>query len=122
MGDGVRIEVRAVELMHRKSPTQSGIGQWWACAGRCKHTSRYTSKAERAMPRRSAEQTRRVILDAAYESFYRRGFARSSVDEIAGMADVTKRTLYYHFESKDQLLAAVLEMQHGLSLMRIRKY
>src|SRR5438132_1028583 len=74
------------------------------------------------MARRSAEQTKRKILDAAYESFYRRGFARSSVDEISAMADVTKRTLYYHFESKDQLLAAVLEMQHGLSLMRIRKY
>jgi AcrR family transcriptional regulator len=74
------------------------------------------------MPRRSGGQTRQEILDAAYESFYRRGFTRSSVDEIAATANVTKRTLYYHFESKDHLLAAVLEMQHGLSRMRIRKY
>ncbi len=74
------------------------------------------------MPRKSAEHTRRAILDAAYESFYRKGFTRSGVDEIAAAAGVTKRTLYYHFGSKDQLLAAVLETQHDLSLSRIRKY
>ena len=44
------------------------------------------------------------------------------MDEIAAMAGVTKHTLYYHFESKDQLLAAVLEMHHELSLSRIRRY
>ncbi|SRR5579871_1307576 len=74
------------------------------------------------MPRTSAERTRRQILDAAYESFYQRGYARSSVDEIATMAKVTKRTLYNHFESKDSLLAAVLEMQRELSRGRIQKY
>ena len=74
------------------------------------------------MPRKSAERTRRLILDAAYESFYQRGFARSSVDEIAAMAKVTKRTLYNHFDSKDGLLAAVLEAQRELSNSRIQKY
>ena len=74
------------------------------------------------MPRTSADRTRRQILDAAYESFYQRGFARSSVDEIAAMAGVTKRTLYNHFDSKDSLLAAVLETQRELSPNRIQKY
>jgi AcrR family transcriptional regulator len=74
------------------------------------------------MPRKSAARTRQQILESAYESFYRKGFTRSSVDEIAVMAKVTKRTLYYHFKSKDELLAAVLEMQHELSLSRIRKH
>jgi len=74
------------------------------------------------MPRTSAERTRRQILDAAYESFYQRGFARSSVDEIAAMAKVTKRTLYNHFESKDSLLASVLEAQRELSGSRIQKH
>jgi AcrR family transcriptional regulator len=74
------------------------------------------------MPRTSSDRTRRQILDAAYESFYAKGFTRSSVDEIAAMAGVTKRTLYNHFESKDALLAAVLEMQHSLSLSRIQKH
>jgi AcrR family transcriptional regulator len=73
------------------------------------------------MPR-TAERTRRRILDAAYELFYRKGFARVGVDEIAHFAGLTKRTLYYHFESKDVLLAAVLDLQHDFALARIRKH
>jgi AcrR family transcriptional regulator len=38
------------------------------------------------------------------------------------MAKVTKRTLYNHFESKDRLLAAVLEAQRELSPARIQKH
>ena len=73
------------------------------------------------MPR-PAGQTRRRILDSAYELFYRKGFTRVGVDEVAAFAGVTKRTLYYHFRSKDDLLAAVFELQHELALARIRKH
>jgi AcrR family transcriptional regulator len=73
------------------------------------------------MPR-SAETTRRRILDAAYELFYRKGFSRVGIDEVAVFAKVTKRTLYYHFTSKDDLLAAVLDFHSSLALARIRKY
>lgn len=66
------------------------------------------------MPR-APDVTRRRILDAAYVQFYRKGFARVSVDEIAASAKITKRSLYYHFASKDELLAAVLDAQHGLA-------
>ena len=71
------------------------------------------------MPR-SAEATRRRILNAAYLQFYRKGFGRVGVDEIAHAAKVTKRTLYYHFKSKDELLAAVLESQQSLALSTLR--
>jgi AcrR family transcriptional regulator len=73
------------------------------------------------MPR-SAEVTRQRILGEAYKLFRRKGFARVSVDEIAGAATVTKRTLYYHFESKDALLAAVLEGQHRLVVAAFRTF
>ena len=73
------------------------------------------------MPR-SAAKTKRRILDAAYDLFYRKGFNRVGVDEIAAASGVTKRSLYYHFQSKDELLASVLELQHELGLARIRKY
>ena len=63
------------------------------------------------MPR-FADQTRQRILQAAYKLFRRRGFFRVGVDEIAAAAGITKRTLYYHFKSKDALLAAVLASQH----------
>ena len=44
------------------------------------------------------------------------------MDEIASGAKVTKRTLYYHFESKDALLATVLETQHRLALAAFRTF
>ncbi len=64
---------------------------------------------------RTKEATRKRILDAAYVLFRRRGFTRVNVDEIAETAQITKRTLYSHFSSKDQLLEAVLEAQHALA-------
>lgn len=69
---------------------------------------------------RSTEKTRERILGAAYRLLYREGFARVSVDAIAAASGLTKRTLYYHFESKDALVAAVLEAQHNRALERIR--
>ena len=65
------------------------------------------------------ENTKIRILDAAYGVFYKEGFTRARLDVIAAAACVTKRTLYYHFASKDALLAAVLEAQHELALTRI---
>lgn len=73
------------------------------------------------MPRSSAD-TRKRILDAAYRLFRRQGYSRVSMDEIAAATCVTKRTLYYHFESKDQLLAHVLEAQHQLALAAFKTF
>ena len=73
------------------------------------------------MPR-SSQPTQQRILDAAYLLFRRRGYTRVSMDEIAAAATVTKRTLYYHFTSKDSLLAAVLESQHRLALTAFRTF
>jgi AcrR family transcriptional regulator len=73
------------------------------------------------MPRSSAP-TRKRILDAAYRLFRRQGYSRVSMDEIAAATRVTKRTLYYHFESKDQLLAHVLEAQHQLALAAFKTF
>ena len=67
-------------------------------------------------------QTRSRIIDAAYRVFYKNGFFRAGVDAIAEAAHVTKRTLYYHFDSKDSLLAAVLANQNDLALARIRRW
>lgn len=73
------------------------------------------------MPK-AAEETRRRILESGYALFYRHGFNRVGVDEIAHAARVTKRTLYYHFTSKDEILAVVLERQHELALAQIRNW
>lgn len=72
--------------------------------------------------RGTREATREKILNAAYTLFYRRGFARVGVDEVAEAAGVTKRTLYDHLRSKDDLLAAVMERQSALALARLRDW
>jgi AcrR family transcriptional regulator len=73
------------------------------------------------MPR-SASTTRSRIVSAAYGLLYKEGFARVSMDAIAEAGGVTKRTLYYHFESKDALAAAVLDHQHLHALASIRQW
>ena len=70
----------------------------------------------------NADETRRRILESGYAFFYRQGFNRVGVDEIARAAGVTKRTLYYHFRSKDELLASVLQRQHELALAQVRNW
>ncbi|EYD78113.1 Transcriptional regulator, TetR family [Rubellimicrobium mesophilum DSM 19309] len=53
--------------------------------------------------------TRERILRTAAKLFYGKGIRSTGVDAIAEKAGVTKRTLYYHFRSKDDLIAAYLE-------------
>jgi AcrR family transcriptional regulator len=71
------------------------------------------------MPR-SAEPTRERILSAASKLFYGEGIRSVSVDAVAAKAGVTKRTFYYHFKSKDDLVAACLEArdQPNLALFK----
>ena len=70
--------------------------------------------------RRKTDQIRQRILDAAYESFWRSGFARTSIDTIGTRAKLTKRTVYSYFRSKDDLLAAVLNRYSELAAQRLQ--
>lgn len=56
-----------------------------------------------------ANQTRDRIVAAAARLFYAEGIRAVSVDAVAEKAGITKKTLYYHFRSKDELIAAYLE-------------
>lgn len=51
-----------------------------------------------------------AILDAAAYEFRVAGFAATSMDRIAQRANVSKRTVYNHFDSKDALFEAILEL------------
>jgi AcrR family transcriptional regulator len=54
-------------------------------------------------------ERRELILEAAGELFGERGYAHTSLDEIAAAAGVTKPILYRHFDSKKALYLALLE-------------
>lgn len=73
------------------------------------------------MPRNAAE-TREQILDAASRLFYGEGIRAVSVDAVAAKAGLTKRTLYYHFRSKDDLIAAYLEARDQPNLKLFAKW
>lgn len=62
------------------------------------------------MPR-TANNTRSTIVDAAARLFYGEGIRAVSMDAVAAKAGLTKKTLYYHFPSKDHLVTAYLEAQ-----------
>ena len=69
------------------------------------------------MPRDSS-LTRTHIIQAADDLFYGEGIRSASVDAIAERAGVTKRTLYYHFRSKDDLITAYLAARDEPTLVR----
>jgi len=56
----------------------------------------------------TAEARRQAILDAAIEVFAQQGFNAATTDDIARAAGLSKGGLYWHFKSKDAILAAVL--------------
>ncbi len=57
----------------------------------------------------SEKGARERILATAAELFYREGVRAVGVGRIADEAKVAKMSLYYHFRSKDELVAAWLE-------------
>ncbi|HEX3984202.1 MAG TPA: TetR/AcrR family transcriptional regulator, partial [Acidisoma sp.] len=52
---------------------------------------------------------RALIVDAALKAFLDRGYAESSVNKIAEDAGVSIKTLYRHFDTKDELFSAVMQ-------------
>jgi AcrR family transcriptional regulator len=66
--------------------------------------------------------TRERIILAASKLFYAEGVRGVSVDAVAAQAGVTKRTLYYHFKSKDELTAAYLESRDQPNLALFKRW
>ena len=70
--------------------------------------------------RRPPHEARKNILVAAERLFYDQGIGAVGVDAVAEAAGVTKRTLYYHFAGKDDLVAAYLEARDEVTLNALR--
>ncbi len=60
----------------------------------------------------SRTATRDRLLDTAAGLFYSEGITATGVDRVVACAGVSKPTLYAHFHSKDDLVAAVLDRRH----------
>ncbi len=55
-----------------------------------------------------AQETRNRILDAAEHLFSERGVSRTSLEDIAQAAGVTRGAIYWHFKDKSELFAAMV--------------
>ena len=58
---------------------------------------------------RLTDRKRQAIVAAAVTEFRSNGFDATSMDKIAATAGVSKRTVYNHFPSKDDLFAHILQ-------------
>ncbi|QFT84451.1 HTH-type transcriptional repressor BepR [Halomonas sp. THAF12] len=56
-----------------------------------------------------AEATRVALLDAAEEVFFEKGVARTSLEQIARHAGMTRGAVYWHFRNKADLFHAMLD-------------
>ena len=54
-----------------------------------------------------------VILDAAHDLMLERGYADTSIDDIAERAGVARATLYQHFPSKEAIAVQVIVREMG---------
>ncbi len=70
---------------------------------------------------RRGDELREHILWAGKEVFLEMGFERASMDLVASRASTSKRSLYAHYESKEKLFLAVIELVRGLFLERIKQ-
>lgn len=74
-----------------------------------------TGKADPREARQASGRasSRHAILEAAVSVFEREGYQAASIDDIAEAAGVSRRTVYHHFQAKnDILVAATLEQAH----------
>jgi len=81
--------------------------------------------AKRARPRKPTRdekkaRTRRRLLDAAAEVFAHRGFAATSLDEVAEVAGFSKGAVYSNFAGKEDLFLSVLDEHVTRQMLDIR--
>jgi AcrR family transcriptional regulator len=67
-----------------------------------------SAAAASVRPESKSERTRQRILDAAAASFRRHGFASVTLKDIAARAGLQAGSLYYHFDTKEELVEAIL--------------
>lgn len=62
---------------------------------------------------------RQDIIDAANRTFYRDGFAEVGIDRVIGEANVALGTLYRHFKTRSEVIAAALRQRHDDFLLAL---
>ncbi len=64
----------------------------------------------------SADGRREAVLAAAFQQFTRYGFRRTSMEDLARQAGISRPTLYLHFRNKEEIFRSLSESLHEASL------
>ena len=62
----------------------------------------------RSMTEEEKRERREMILEAARNRFQRFGYSKTTMDEIAGDAEISKGTIYLYFENKEDIFNELL--------------
>ena len=80
-----------------------------------RHSSRLSPGADQAVgvaeksPVAKSEKSRDLILESAAQLFRRQGFSATTLRQIAARARIKAGSIYYHFDSKEQILDEILD-------------
>lgn len=70
---------------------------------------------------RKKQRTRTTLIDAAVELCDRQGFERTTVDQIAAIADVSPRTFSRYFATKDAIALALIDDAIDLAALELAR-
>lgn len=83
--------------------------------------SKKTGDESAPPPAPTGSDSRRLILDTAARLFKEEGWAATSLRDIAGECGIKAGSIYYHFASKDEIVAEVLRIGVQTTFDQVRQ-
>ncbi len=69
---------------------------------------------------KAPEERKKEIINAAKELFFRKGFTKTTIGDIATHIGIAKGLFYYYFHNKDEVMAAIIDDYIQMTATTIR--